>query len=665
MKRVHNGVWLLLCTLCLNIIPVYSAPQSLIVAIYEEPPYQFVNSSGEINGLLVDLFDAVADLAGYRAEYRRYSSMRECVTALERQEADLILGMSGANSFMLSETAELYTSPLVIAGNTNYVSQHWSNGQNQYTAGYGYHATEKEIIYSLGADRYIISERTYGLVGLLAEGKIDVAILDRTVLDYALAGEYQGLDIQVTNSYLDTVKYTVACTPGDSSLLRELNTAILDLRIGGNYAEIKSHWIQEDTGTDWRTLLFYVLGAMGLMLAIFGVYYFINRRIHRLLEDELQEKTRDIRSANRQLESQVKQMQFESELRNKLIKTARNGMVMVDREGRIQLMNQSANRMAGFPAQAEGMMVTQLPCFQSVLAQVGEDMFAPGFSIDNRQVTLHDGENKTEPIFRLNIQQIVELDQVTGALITLENITEEQRMLQASYEEEKNRTLNHIVAGIAHEIKNPLMSVRTYASLIRTRMDDADFQESFAEFVPREADRINNLVESLVSYARPSKGIKNQVDLCQLVQECAYLSQVAKRKAPIEVTIQAEGEVYIYANPDQVKQIVINMMLNGIEAMEEKLQWAPEKSGVFQLSVSVEQAEKQVLLTISDNGIGMNQEERQKCTNLFYTTKHQGTGMGLALSEQFIRENDGWLEIVSKEGEFTRFLIYFPAVKAA
>lgn len=152
-------------------------------------------------------------------------------------------------------------------------------------------------------------------------------------------GEYQGLDIQVTNSYLDTVKYTVACTPGDSSLLRELNTAILDLRIGGNYAEIKSQWIQEQTETGWKVLLFYVLGAMGLMLVIFGVYYFINRRIHRLLEDELAEKTQDIRSANRQLESQVKHMQFESELRSKLIKTARNGMVIVDREGRILLIN--------------------------------------------------------------------------------------------------------------------------------------------------------------------------------------------------------------------------------------------------------------------------------------------------------------------------------------
>ena len=590
--------------------------------------------------------------------------MRDCVAALENQEVDLILGMSGANSFLLSETAELYTSPLVIAGNANYINQRRPDARNQFTGGYGYHATEKEIIYSLGADRYIISDRTYSLVGLLAEGKIDVAILDKAVLDYALAEEYEGLDVKVTNRYLDTVKYTVACAPGDSYLLRALNTAILDLRIGGNYEEIKSWWIQEKIETNWKILLFYVLGAMGLMLIIFGIYYFINRRIHRLLAKEIQEKTQDIRSANRQLESQVNQLQFESELRSKLIKTAYNGMVMVDREGKIQLINQGANRMAGFPARAVGMPVTQLPCFQSILAQVEEDIFAPGFSIDNRQITLRDGTDEPESVFRLNLQQIVELGQVTGALITLENITEEQRTLRASYEEEKNRTLNHIVAGLAHEIKNPLMSIRTYAALIRTKMDDVDFRESFAEFVPREADRINNLVESLVSYARPAKGAKSYVNLCHLVQECAYLSQVAKRKAPIEVSIQADGEVYIYANPDQIKQTMINMMLNGIEAMEEKLRYVSEKRGTPRLSVSVEKVERRVLLTIADNGIGMNQEERQKCTSLFYTTKSRGTGMGLALSEQFVRENDGWLEIVSKEGEFTRFLIYFPVVKS-
>lgn len=192
MRRVRIGAGLLLCMLCLNRIPVFSASRSLVLAIYEEPPYQFVDSSGAIDGLLIDLFDAVADLAGYQAEYRRYASMRDCVATLERQEVDLILGMSGANSFLLSETAELYTSPLVIVGNTNYINQHQPDRRSQFTAGYGYHATEKEIIYSLGADRYIISDRTYGLVGLLAEGKIDVAVLDQAVLDYALAGGVSG-----------------------------------------------------------------------------------------------------------------------------------------------------------------------------------------------------------------------------------------------------------------------------------------------------------------------------------------------------------------------------------------------------------------------------------------------------------------------------------------
>ncbi len=652
-------ICLLFCVMSSIAIPAKAVLPTLEVAVYEEAPYQFLDDDGTPIGLLIDLFDAVAGLAGYRAEYCCYGSMRECVAALEDGKVNLVLGVSSAEHFVLSETAELYASPMIIAesgAGSGQLAQ-----QNSYrTVGYGYYVMEPEIVYSMEADRYVIADRSYELVRMLAEHKVDAAIMDKAVLDYAMAGEYQGQEIEVMSNHLDTIKYTAACVPGNSALLRELNTAILNLRMGGNYEEIKARWIPQEEGTDWRPIMTYALMGGSVLLIAFGIYFIINRRIQWLLESELQEKTQDLRHINTQLEAQVKQLRFESELRNKLIKTAHNGMVMVDREERVQLMNQSANRLAGFPVRAEGMLVTQLPCFREVLSQVGEDIFALGNSVENRRIPVQMKDGEPTLIFRLNIQQIVELGQVTGALITLENITEEQRMIQASYEEEKNRALNCIVAGIAHEIKNPLMSIRAYASLIGQKMNDTAFQESFAEFVPRETDRINDLVESLVSYARPAKGMKGHVDLCRLVRECAYLSHLARRKALIEVKIQADGEIYIYANPDHIKQVVINMMINGIEAMEEKMQRFPETDTKFLLSVAVERQEKQVLLTISDNGIGMSQEERQQCTNLFYTTKRRGTGMGLALSEQFILENDGWLEIISKEGEFTRFMISFP-----
>lgn len=657
MKRLCSILVLLLLLAAAS--SALAAPPALTVAIYEEAPYQFLDGDGNAVGLLVELFDAVAERAGYRAEYRVYPTLRGCVEAVTSGEVDLVLGMPNATNYELSETAELYASPLVIAGNAAFANRS-DKGSGHFLAGYNYYATEKVIVYSLGADRYIISDRAYSLIRLLAENKLDAAVLDKAVLDYALAGEYRDLNVTITIDYLDTVKYTVACPQGNTALLRALNTAILDLRISGNYNDIMSHWIEADPETKWLAVLKWVIAIVGVLLAIFLVNLVINRRIRRLLEQQLLEKTRAMRDTNAQLADRVKQLQFEGELRGKLIKNARNAMVMVDRDGNILLMNQSAKRMAGYPAKADGTRVNELSCFKEALELVPEDIFTPGFSVDNRLISIQP-EGKSPSDFRLNIHQIVESGQITGALLTLENVTQEQRMVRAAYEKEKNYALNRMIAGITHEIRNPLMSIRTYASLISQKMDDASFRASFSEFVPREADRINDLIESLVSYARPARGIKTQVDLGSLVEECAYLSGVARRKLPIEVVMHAAKAVIIHANPDQIKQVIINIMINGIEAMEDKMAKAGAQADPLKLTISVKSAGGRASLTIEDNGVGMSQSARQQCTNLFYTTKEQGTGLGLALSAQFIQENGGWLEIYSKEGEYTRFVIYFPS----
>lgn len=641
--------------------PMPVVGNTLTVAFYEEAPYQFVGKDGSAVGLLVDLFDAVAKQAGYTVDYALYASLAECVEASEDGEVDLILGVQGVTKYNLSETVELYESSLVIAQDTEHLEN--TDASNRFTvAGYNYYATNPAVIYSLKADRFIITDRSTALVTRLAGGELDMVILDQAVLQYWLTEKYPGYEATITNKNLDSIKYTVGSVEGDSTLFRKLNTAILDLRISGNYKQIIGRWIKEEPETNWRAILIWSGIAAGAVLIIFFIYFIISRRIRKVLEKELMERTRDISEANAQLTDRVRQLQFEGELRKKLIRNAHSAMVMIDSDYRVLLLNPSARKMSGYQISCEGATLEDLPCFREAAAPIKDKLFSDGFSVENQLVSLQIND-ATLNEFRLNIHQIVESDVVTAALITLENVTQEQRLLRASYEKDKHAALNHMIAGIAHEIKNPLMSIRTYAMLIKQKAGDADFRASFSEFVPREADRINDLVESLVSYARPAKGTRMYVNLCSLVQECAYLSGIAKRKAAIDVVVRAEGEVMVYVKPDQIKQAIINMMLNGIEAMEIKQAEGAVKDEPLRLLVTVEAEQMQARLTIEDNGIGMNDATRQLCTNLFYTTKEQGTGLGLALSAQYISENDGWMDIASEEGKFTRFTVWFPLSK--
>lgn len=656
---MKNGKTIILLSIMFLLIgtctPVCGQRPMFLVAFYEEAPYQFVGENGVAAGLLIDLFDQVAERAGYRAEYHRYATLNACVEALEQGEADLVLGMPSSSGHQMPETAELYASKLVIAASSSFAESGRTN--RGYRVGYNYQTTEDTIIYSLIADRYIVSDRVSSLMEYLREGQIDAAILDKAVLDYAQENSGQTMDFVVTNQHLDTVQYTIACRPKDNSLLRTLNTAILDLRIGGDYPETISRWIAEERERDWLTVLKWVSAATAILIGGFLIYSVIGYRVRRLLQEQILEKTQELTDTNSQLKRQMEQLQFEGKLRSRLIENAKNGMIMIDGSSRILLMNYSAKRMAGFPPVGENCTVDMLPCFREVLAQVQDDLSEPGFRVDNKQVAVQAADGLCS-YYRLNIHQIVESGQVSGALITLENITREQRMMQESLEAEKNRVLNQIIAGIAHEIKNPLMAIHTYASLIHQKHGDANFLHSFGEFVPKEADRINHLIESLVSYARPIKGIRTEIDLCALVRECTYLSQVAQRKIQVSVNLQAAS---IYANPDQIKQVLINLMLNGIESMEEKAVKQPDQKESLRLTVSVERRGDIVFIQVKDTGMGMTETMRQRCTELFYTTKERGSGLGLALSEQFILENGGQMEISSTRGEYTRITIRFPA----
>ncbi|HWP50508.1 MAG TPA: ATP-binding protein, partial [Clostridia bacterium] len=253
--------------------------------------------------------------------------------------------------------------------------------------------------------------------------------------------------------------------------------------------------------------------------------------------------------------------------------------------------------------------------------------------------------------------------EVAGALFSLEDITFELEAAKKSFEREKNHILNRMIAGIAHEIKNPLMSIRTYACLLPSKIDDPGFRASFAEFVPRESDRINHLVESLVNYAKPVQGEPAYIDLFGLVRDCAYLSEVAKRNTAIQFNLNAQGSCYIFSNVNQVKQVLINIIINGIESVERKLADTPQPNAARTVSVATFKDGEYGCVQVRDEGVGMNEYVKKHCVDPFYTTKDRGSGLGLALSSQYIRENGGSLDIESEEGQYTCITLRFRSVE--
>ena len=303
--------------------------------------------------------------------------------------------------------------------------------------------------------------------------------------------------------------------------------------------------------------------------------------------------------------------------------------------------------------------LTDIPFFKNLLEQLGDSPWENDTGRLDRAVTIPGGASENHT-YQCSVIQAPGADAQSGILLTILDITKEEQEKRLAFEKEKSKAMNRLIAGIAHEIKNPLMSIRTFANLITTRRGDQQVQDMFAEFVPDEVDRINKLVEGLINYAKPTQKQVTSIDLGNVINECMYLTQAVVKQGRIQVEVRAEEGLLIRGDQTQIKQVLINIILNSIESMEKKMK---EQSGQAThrpvLTIEAKGVGSQAVITVEDEGCGMTEKEIRRCTDPFFTTKTTGTGLGLALSKNYLEENGGCLLIESKLQEYTRITMKF------
>ncbi|MDL2258882.1 hypothetical protein LJC42_07015, partial [Eubacteriales bacterium OttesenSCG-928-K08] len=335
-----------------------------------------------------------------------------------------------------------------------------------------------------------------------------------------------------------------------------------------------------------------------------------------------------------------------------------NAMLLYDENHIVTLINRSACAIAGVEESYAGQSALELPVFGEVIAQAGPNSFVPGeVTAENRIIRLGETSGKTHS-YRYTMHQVILYGKVSGILLTVQDITKEEQAQQAAFEEEKSRALTRIAAGIAHEIRNPLMSIRTFATLIGAKGDDRQVQQSFAHYVPSEVDRINKLIEHLIHYTKPSKRIVSSIHMSKLLDECLYLVGPLINKDHMVLHTQIDSSICLEADRDQIKQIMINLMMNSIEAMARKLAQAPQNTPL-NLHVILDKDREYTRIVVRDEGTGMSPARLHQCRDPFYSTKENGTGMGLALCEQYVKENRGLMQIESVEEEYTEISLLF------
>jgi signal transduction histidine kinase len=370
-----------------------------------------------------------------------------------------------------------------------------------------------------------------------------------------------------------------------------------------------------------------------------------------------------------------------------ILKFMSSGVIAINTKQLIDTCNEKAREILRLPAQGVIKWGTDVlpPPLHTMLA----DTLGGGITVSNQEVQIL---SEGGAISYLNASTSLirgERDEVTGVLLVFNDLTDIKLLESEMWRADKLASLGTLAAGMAHEIKNPLVSIRTFAQLLPTKYEDKEFRDTFSSITVDEVERINSIVEKLLEFARPSAPLFESVNVIGIIEEVLTLLNNEMKK--LGITLKKNFEVPsapIVGDKSQLKQALLNLCLNSLQAIESRGDVAGREIAISvglrkarrrdfegssldeiaqmyygtEITASADDAET-VVVRVSDTGRGISREDLVKIFDPFFTTRERGMGLGLAVVHGIIREHSGNIYVDSKENVGTEFVVSLPVTQ--
>lgn len=342
-----------------------------------------------------------------------------------------------------------------------------------------------------------------------------------------------------------------------------------------------------------------------------------------------------------------------------------DGIVVLDSERRIDVVNAEACRVLEISAEtARGTVIDSLLSDPHPLVDIVRRVQKSGRS--SLQDELDIGRRRAEDlVVDVAVSPLSEGrgGGGDGIVMVLRDRTISKSLRERVDEREKLTSYGHIAAGIAHEVKNPLGGIRGAAELIG-RWSEDERTSNAAELIMREVDRISGLVEELMVFARGDELDERSVNLHWVLDSVIELIRMDPLAEGITIERVYDPSIpELFADADRLRQIFINLMRNALQAMEEQpgtLSIETRMTLDHRLANHEGRSGPTVEIRIRDTGSGIEPEILDRLTTPFFTTRTQGTGLGLAVSRHWISRHNGTLRIASRLGEGTTVHVQLP-----
>ncbi|OXS58422.1 PAS domain-containing sensor histidine kinase [Cohnella sp. CIP 111063] len=243
-------------------------------------------------------------------------------------------------------------------------------------------------------------------------------------------------------------------------------------------------------------------------------------------------------------------------------------------------------------------------------------------------------------------------------LVSVKDVSEYKLIEQAAFQNDKLAMLGKTAAAIAHEIRNPLTSIRGFIQLLNPYLSEIGKQE-YGRIILSEIDRANDIIYEFLNSSKPSAPMKQKVLVDMLLRESILISESEANMQGCEIHCENfEPELTVAVDVKQIKQVLLNIMKNAIDAIQDVI---GERKGRIDISARTEG--RFAVISIRDNGKGMERAILNRLFDPFFTTKEAGTGLGLSVSYRIITNHGGTIQVNSQIREGTEFMIYLPYVE--
>ncbi|HDV0906799.1 TPA: two-component system sensor histidine kinase AtoS [Escherichia coli] len=337
-------------------------------------------------------------------------------------------------------------------------------------------------------------------------------------------------------------------------------------------------------------------------------------------------------------------------LNDLIIENAADGVIAIDRQGDVTTMNPAAEVITGYQrhelvGQPYSMLFDNTQFYSPVLDTLehGTEHVALEISFPGRDRTIELSVT-TSRIHNTHGEMI-------GALVIFSDLTARKETQRRMAQAERLATLGELMAGVAHEVRNPLTAIRGYVQILRQQTSDPIHQE-YLSVVLKEIDSINKVIQQLLEFSRPRHSQWQQVSLNALVEETLVLVQTAGVQARVDFISELDNELSpINADRELLKQVLLNILINAVQAISAR--------GKIRIQ-TWQYSDSQQAISIEDNGCGIDLSLQKKIFDPFFTTKASGTGLGLALSQRIINAHQGDIRVASLPGYGATFTLILP-----